>query len=122
VTTKYTRFPWGPAEQISINDAAVPDLITIRNTFTIVKKTGGFSQAVTALSLQADPELLIGSKVKVQIEQGATGRNVTFGAAGSTIVAPVLTGVASDKDCIELTWDGTAFVADYVWSKILDFA
>jgi hypothetical protein len=122
MTTKHIRFPFGAAEEQSIQDAAVPTTLVISNTLTIVKKTGGFTQAVTALSLLAAADLLIGSEVIIRIEQGATGRNVTFGAAGSPIVAPALVGVASDKDTISLIWDGTSFIARNVWQKILDFA
>jgi len=95
---------------------------TIKNTRTLIRRAGGFGQAVTGLSLLADQGLMIGSRVTVRIEQGATGRNVTFGSAGSTIVAPVLTGVASDIDVIDLEWDGSAFKATTTWQKVVDAA
>jgi len=112
------RYPFGPADVQALADAATMTQ-TITNTLTILKRTAGFGQAVTGLSLLAAPDLLIGSKVKVDILQGATGRDVTFGSAGSTIVGTVLTGNASDRDVITLTWDGLAFVADGIWEKIL---
>lgn len=114
-------FPHAHATVETLGDAATYN-VAIKDALTIIKRTGGLSQAVTGLSLTASKDLRIGSKVKVDIAQGATGRNVTFGAAGSTIVATALTGVASDRDTITLTWDGVAFVADTVWQKILDFA
>jgi hypothetical protein len=120
--THVINFPHGPADQQSIEDAAVPDTLTISNAYTILKKAGGFAQAVTALSLLAAPGLLIGSRVVIRIEQNATGRNVAFGAAGSTITAPNLTGVASDKDVIVLYWDGSAFIAETAWNKVHDAA
>jgi hypothetical protein len=121
-TTATIKYPFGVAATESINDAAVPDTITISNNLTLVSRAGGFGQAVTALNLLADSGLEIGARVKVDIAQGATGRNVTFGSGGSTIVAPVLTGVADDRDVIWLTWTGSAFVADVVWQKIVDAA
>lgn len=111
-------FPWGNADVQTLADAATMTQ-TIVNRFTILKKTGGFAQAVTGLSLLAAPDLPIGSKVKVDILQNAVARNVTFGSAGSTVTAPALTGDANDRDEIHLTWDGTAFVADEPWQKIL---
>lgn len=116
------KYPFGAAPIEAIEDAAVPDTITIQNTKTIVRKTGGFSQAVTALSLLAAGDLMVGSEVIVRIEQGATGRNVSFGLAGSTITAPNLTGVASDIDVITLVWDGSAFKATTTWLKVFDAA
>lgn len=115
------KFPFGEAKVVALGDAATYN-VQIANTRTVLKRTGGLSQAVTGLSLTASKDLLIGSQVKVDIAQGATGRNVTFGSAGDTIVAPALTGVASDRDVITLTWDGSAFVADSVWQKIVDAA
>lgn len=115
------NFPDAHATVEALGDAATYN-VEIKDTFTVLKRTGGLSQAVTGLSLTAHKDLRIGSKVKVDIAQGATGRNVTFGAAGSTIVATVLTGVALDRDVITLTWDGVAFVADYVWAKVVDAA
>ena len=116
------KFPFGAAPIEAIGDAAVPDTITIQNTKTIVRKTGGFAQAVTALSLLAAGDLMVGSEVIVRIEQGATGRNVTFGSAGSAITAPALTGVANDIDVITLVWDGSAFKATTTWLKVYDAA
>lgn len=115
------KFPFAPATVELLGDAATYN-VEIVDTLTILKRIGGLGQIVTGLSLTANKDLPIGSKVKVDIAQGATGRNVTFGSAGNTIVAPVLTGVASDRDAITLTWDGVAFTADTVWQKILDFA
>lgn len=115
------NFPDAHATVETLGDAATYN-VAIADALTIVKRTGGLSAAVTGLSLTASKDLRIGSKVKVDIAQGATGRNVTFGSAGNSIVAPVLTGVASDRDTITLTWDGVAFVADSIWQKILDFA
>lgn len=111
-------FPFGAADVQTLPDAATMTQ-TITNTLTILKRTAGFGQAVTGLSLQAAADLRIGSQVKVDVLQNGTGRNVTFGSAGSTIVAPALTGDAADRDCITLTWDGTAFIADGPWGKIL---
>lgn len=113
-------FPFADAEVADLPDAGTMN-IEIKNTLTILKKSGGFGQAVTGLSLTANKDLRIGSRVKIDIAQGATPRNVTFGSAGSTIVAPALTGVASDRDTIELVWDGTAFVGGE-WAKVVDAA
>lgn len=113
-------FPLADATVVALGDAATFN-VEIDDTLTIIKRTGGFGQAVTGLSLTASKDLRIGSRVKVDIAQGATGRNVTFGSAGDTIVAPALTGVANDRDVIELVWDGTAFVGG-TWQKIVDAA
>lgn len=113
-------FPFADAEVADLEDAGTMN-IEIKNTLTILKKSGGFGQAVTGLSLTANKDLRIGSRVKIDIAQGATGRNVAFGSAGSTIVAPALTGVANDRDTIELVWDGTAFVGG-AWAKVVDAA
>lgn len=112
------KFPFGAADVQEPAFAATLNQ-TIKNTLTIVKVT--VTAAITGLSLTADSELVIGSKVKVDIIQDATGRNVTFGSAGSSIVAPALTGVADDRDTIELTWDGAAFVGG-AWQKVVDAA
>ena len=114
-------FPFADADVQTLGDTATMTQ-TITNTYTILQRLTGFGQAVTGLSLQAAPDLKIGSRVKIDILQNATGRNVTFGSAGSTIVGQVLTGVASDRDTVTLTWNGTAFIADSVWQKTFDAA
>jgi hypothetical protein len=119
--TSEVLFPFGNCDQQTITDAAT-STVTIHDNYTQLRKTGGFAQAVTGLSLQAHAELRKGAIVQVRIEQGATGRNVTFGSAGSTITAPALTGVANDIDVIELEWDGTAFKATGNWEKVVDAA
>lgn len=118
-STKKVLFPVGNCDQQSIADAAT-STVTIHDTYTQLRKTGGFSAAVTGLSLQAHPELRKGAVVQIRIEQGATGRNVSFGSAGSTIVAPNLTGVANDIDVLTLEWDGSAFKATDNWEKVVD--
>ena len=117
------KYPFGPASLVELGDAATHN-VTIENTLTVVKRTGGFGQAVTGLSLTASKDLLDGSEVIVDISQGGTGRNVTFGSVGNAIVAPVLTGVASDRDQITLRYDKAEnkFIAKTVWQKIFDFA
>jgi hypothetical protein len=115
------NFPEAHATVEALGDAATYN-VAIADTLTIVKRTGGLSQVVTGLSLTASKDLRIGSKVKVDIAQGAIGRNVAFAQLGSAVVAPALVGVASDRDVISLTWDGVAFVADTIWQKVLDFA
>jgi hypothetical protein len=121
MTEQVIQFPFGDCAQKSITDAAT-STVTIDNTVTQLRKEGGFGQAVTGLSLLAAPGLRKGAQVNVRIEQGATGRNVTFGSAGSTIVAPALTGVANDIDVITLEWDGSAFKAVTTWQKVFDAA
>jgi len=121
MTEANIKFPFGAADVQALEDAATM-MQTINNTLTLVSRAGGFGQAVTGLSLLAAQDLLKGSKVIVRIAQGATGRNVTFGSAGSTVTAPVLTGVANDVDTITLVWNGSAFVAETVWQKVVDAA
>lgn len=115
------NFPFAKATVEALGDAATYN-VEIKDTKTILRRTGGLGQAVTGLSLKANRDLLPGSEVIVDITQGATGRNVTFGSAGTAIVAPALTGVTSDRDTITLVYDGTSFVAKSVWQKIFDAA
>jgi len=121
MTEALIKYPFGPCDEQSLADAATMTQ-TINNTLTIISRAGGFGQAVTGLSLLAAQDLPAGAKVIVRIAQGATGRNVTFGAAGSTVTAPVLTGVANDVDTISLVYDGSAFLAETVWQKVVDAA
>lgn len=115
------KFPFGDAKTVTITDAAT-STITIEDAYTIVS-AGTISQAITALSLTAGDDLNVGSRVTFDVLQGATGRNITFGSAGDTIVAPVLTGVANDRDTIDLVWNGSEFVANAAaWAKIVDAA
>lgn len=115
------KFPFGDAKQVTITDAAT-STITIEDAFTIVS-ADTLSQAVTALSLTAGDGLNVGSIVRFDVLQGATGRNITFGSAGDTIVGAVLTGVANDRDTLDLVWNGTDFAASTAaWNKIVDAA
>jgi hypothetical protein len=113
-------YPFGKATVETLGDAATYN-VTIADRLTVLKRTGGLSQAVTGLSLTASKDLPDGAEVVVDIAQGATGRNVAFGSAGSTIVAPALVGDASDRDTITLRWDKAAkvFTAKTAWQKIL---
>lgn len=115
--------PFGKPTNETLGDSATYN-ITIADRLTILKRTGGLSQAVTGLSLTASKDLPDGAEVVVDITQGASGRNVTFGSVGNTIVAPALTGVASDQDVIVLRYEKSTktFRAKCVWQKILDFA
>jgi hypothetical protein len=121
MTTDEIIFPYGHCDQQALADAATMTQ-TIKNTLTQITREGGFGAAVTGLSLLANPNIRKGSRVSIRIEQGATGRNVTFGSAGSTITAPVLTGVANDIDVIELEWTGLKFRALTTWQKVVDAA
>src|SRR5688500_370010 len=116
-------YPFGKATVETLGDAATYN-VAIADRLTRLKRTGGLGQAVSGLSLTASKDLPDGAEVIVDIAQGATGRNVTFGSAGTTIVAPVLTGVASDRDEITLVYDKAAntFTAKTVWQKIVDAA
>lgn len=116
-------YPFGKATVETLGDSATYN-VTIADRLTKLKRVGGLSQAVTGLSLTASKDLPDGAEVIVDITQGATGRNVTFGSAGNTIVAPVLTGVANDSDKITLRFDKAAgtFRAQTVWQKIYDAA
>lgn len=114
------RYPFGAADAKSVEDAAT-STIDIVDLFTIVDNANGLSQAVTALSIDNDQGLPAGATIMFDLLQGATGRNVTFGGAGNTIVAPVLTGVANDRDVLVLVWNGTDWAAQTAtWNKIVD--
>jgi ribosomal protein L9 len=120
---KLIKYPFGEATVSALADAATMN-VTIQNSKTILKATAGFGQAVTGLSLTAHDELEDGAEVIVDIKQGATGRNVTFGSVGNAIVAPALTGVALDRDVIRLRYDKTEdkFIALSAWQKVFDAA
>lgn len=109
------KFPFGPAT-LETPDSAAAISVNVQNTKTMIEISP--VEAVT-LDLVASDELLPGAEVKIDIIQDATGRAVTFGGTGATIVAPDLVGVANDRDTIELTWNGTAFVGG-VWEKVFN--
>jgi len=112
------KFPFGNADVQIVAVSATPS-VTITDTLTILRQSP--TAAVTAFDITAEAGLTVGSMVKVDIIQDATGRNVTFGSGGDTIIAPVLTGVASDRDSIWITWDGTEWTGG-VWEKYFDAA
>lgn len=110
-------WPFGEADVLT-PDYAAEVALEIENNLTIIKAptlTGALE-----FTLTADPELRPGAKVIIDVTQGATGQDVTF-AAGGDVVAPDLTGVANDRDIIELTWDGSEFVGG-LWQKVVDAA
>ncbi|MEQ9022868.1 MAG: hypothetical protein RLN82_08930 [Pseudomonadales bacterium] len=113
------RYPFNDAEALSIEDAGTSTLQIDGPAIASIDTPG---QEITALSLLAGDTLMAGDEVVVDISQGATGRDVTFGSAGSTIVAPALTGVANDRDVITLVWTATEFIAKTAWLKIVDAA
>lgn len=119
MTDKTHIFPFADADVQSIEDAAAVT-VTIKSTLTILQGSA-FGQNVT-LSLAAEPGLRKGSRVIVDVAQGATPRDVAFGSAGETIVAPALTGVANDRDLVALVWTGDKFIAETAWQKIVDAA
>lgn len=114
-------YPFGKATVETLGDAATYN-VSIVDRLTTLKRVGGLSQAVTGLSLTASKDLPDGAEVVIDIAQGATPRNITFGSAGTTIVAPALTASASDRDGITLRYDkaANAFTAKSAWFKILD--
>ena len=115
------KFPFAQADLQVIPDAATVTM-DIASTKTILVARAGFAQAVS-LRLQASEDLMIGSEVLIDIKQNANGRNVTLADNASTIDGPNLTGVASDRDVLELVWDGVSFVAKTAaWNKIFDAA
>lgn len=116
------RFPFSNIQVLTMEDSATPT-VTITDPFTrIINPTLG--QAVTGLILDADTDQIPdGARVFIDITQSATGRDVTLNATYAT--APVLTGVASDRDVLELEWNATTgkFTAlAAAWSKIVDAA
>jgi hypothetical protein len=113
------KFPFGDAQITELTDAAT-STETIVDALTVLQASSGFAQAVTGLSLTAGVGLNKGAIVIVDVAQNGTGRNVTFGSAGDTIVAPVLTGVLNDRDIIHLVWIGTEFVALSDWYKVVN--
>lgn len=114
------RYPFGDANVVVIEDEATSTIEIAGKT--IVNGPAALAQNVT-ISLTAANEIAIGTEVFFDVKQAATGRNLAWGTAGDTIVAPGLTGVALDRDVLTLIWDGTAFVAKAAaWAKIVDAA
>ncbi|MBL6448570.1 hypothetical protein JMN32_19825 [Fulvivirga sp. 29W222] len=111
------KFPFGAAT-LETPDSAAAISVDVANTKTLIQVSP--VEAVT-LDLVANDGLVVGSEVHVDIIQDATGRNVTFGNTGDTIVAPDLVGVPNDRDTIALVWNGTSFVGG-VWNKVVDAA
>lgn len=115
------RFPFGNIDVLTMDDSATPT-VTITDPFTrVINPTLG--QAVTGLILDADEELPDGARVLIDITQGGTGRSVTLNATYA--VAPALTGVANDRDVLELEYNsttGTFTALAAAWSKIVDAA
>lgn len=108
------KFPFGAYALINVADSATP-LVDIVETKTELNMP--ITQNMT-LSMRASKDLLPGSEVIVNIDNGATARNVSFGSAGSTIKAPNLAGVINNTSRIKLTWTGSRFVADNAWISI----
>lgn len=103
------KFPFGVPDRQTPADAATI-APTIFNTRTKVVMPA--TQAM-ALALRADPELMDGSDVIVEITQGGVARDITISSANSTTTGPGLTGTINTRQFMEYRWDGTqrAFVA-----------
>lgn len=110
----FVKYPFGPATELAPAHVANHQ-ITIENTLTIIKLA---PTAAIEVDLIPAAGLDIGAEVILDVQQDATGRNVTLDAA---IVAPDLVGVANDRDKIHLKWDGVAFVGG-AWAKVVDAA
>jgi hypothetical protein len=112
-----TKFPFADAiVRAEVGDANIS--VDVKSTLEIIQISG--LDAARTLDLVPSSDLMPGSKVVVDVEQGATAQNVAFGSTGSTIVAADLVGVANDRDVITLMWDGTEFVGLSAWVKIVD--
>lgn len=96
-------WPFGEADVLSPAYAASV-AIEIDNNMTII-----VAPALTGaieFDLSAHAELRPGAIVVINVDQGATGRDVTF---GSEVVGAGITGVANDKDTVTLQWTGSKF-------------
>ena len=114
------RFPFGDAPIIDLAAAGTQDLI-ISNIKTIVQNGTPIAAAITALDIIGSPDLPVGAEIFFDILQGATGYDITFASNEDTVIAPVLTGVANDRDVLKLVWNGSAWVAEAAaWAKIKD--
>jgi hypothetical protein len=101
---QFVKFPFGKADLIAPAAAAAIS-VKIKNTKTIVKLTG-LTEATT-LNIAADSILEVGAELHVDVVQGATGRNVTF---GTRLLATTLTGVNNNRDVVSFVYDGTTFI------------
>lgn len=112
------KYPMGTADVITVDaPTAGGHELTIDNNLEIIKLTG--LTAATTINFAFANLLEAGARVVLDVVQGATGRNVTLGTGAK---APVLTGVASDRDSIELIYDGTELIATGPWVKTVDAA
>lgn len=110
--------PTGDVSVRTINaPTAAGQTITVSNQLDIIKLTG--LTGATTLNFVAGSLLENGAKVVLDVVQGATGRDVILGTG---VVGPTLTGVADDRDTIELVYNGTEFIAINAWVKIVDAA
>lgn len=96
---KRILWPTGEATVVTAADAAVI-AVEAFNNLTIVN-VPALSQAAT-INVTVDPEIREGAKLIINVDQGATGRNVTMGTG---IVGDDLTGVANDKDTITAVYN-----------------
>lgn len=112
------NFPFGAPDNQTIADAATANP-TITNNFTVLKCSAGLSQALT-LSLTAGTGLKDGAIVVFEIVQKATKQDISFGSAGSTVVAPSVTGVNSKTQAVMLRYEdsSTSFRAIAGWVQL----
>jgi hypothetical protein len=107
------KYPFGPADVLTpAPDEGVIE-VDIENQLTIIKLRDLDDAVQIVLNPAAD--IQPGAIVKIDLLQTADEADVTW---GSDIVALALVGVPSDRDVIELMWDGTEFVGGE-WEKVI---
>lgn len=96
-------WPFGAADVLNPADAANIE-VSVSNNLTIINipAMGGNR----TLDIDADPELRPGALLMVNVDQGATARNL---ALGTGLLGQELTGVINDKDTLTFVWDGAVF-------------
>jgi len=99
--TTRIKFPIGEATYLT-KDAVASVTDTIWNNKTVIKITG-LTEGLT-VNLTPDSEIEDGAKVIVDVVQGATKQDITWGA---NMVAVAVTGVASDRDSYSFTYSAT---------------
>ena len=113
-------YPFAPIKVKELADQATID-VAVESREEYLQVSNGLSQTST-LNLTADESVPKGAKVFIDVQQGGSGNDLQFGSGGDTIVAADLTGVANDRDVIELVYNGSEWVAKSDWYKVTDAA
>lgn len=100
------NYPFGASETIALS-ATGAQAITVINLLTIIDGVTTQATGNRTLNLTIDTELKAGARIIVKSKTAGTETTI----AGTSMVAPTVTGAAGKTKCWELVYDGTNFVA-----------